>query len=227
MLRWIHAVLFSMLAVLALTSANIPLTVFAFLGGALAIGVGFGTQVLLKNMISGIMLLVERPLKLGDRIEVGAVVGTVTHIGVRSSTVRTSDGIEILVPNATFIENNVTNWTYSSGKVRRSIGVSLPYGVSSERVSKMLLAVARDHAEVVADPPPRVLLEDFGEEKKRYQLQYWIDYGRGADGSQIASDLRLAIEKEALAEGLAVPFPEGLGYVKAEPAKGEEPAATS
>jgi small-conductance mechanosensitive channel len=227
LLRWIHAVLFSMLALLALTSANIPLTVFAFLGGALAIGVGFGTQVLLKNMISGIMLLVERPLRLGDRIEVGAVVGTVTHIGVRSSTVRTSDGIEILVPNATFIENNVTNWTYSSGKVRRSIAVSLRHGVSSQRVSEMLMAVAAEHPEVVADPPPRVLLEDFGDEKKRYQLQYWIDYGRGADGSQIASDLRLAIEKEAFAKGLAVPFPEGVGYVKAESAEGQEPAATS
>ncbi|MTJ79440.1 MAG: mechanosensitive ion channel [Telmatospirillum sp.] len=203
-LRWLQAVLILMLCVFALNTANIPLTVFAFLGGALAIGVGFGTQVLLKNMISGIMLLIERPLRLGDRIEVGSVVGTVTHISVRSSTVRTSEGIEILVPNSTFIENNVTNWTYSNGKVRRSISVEVDHRESSDRVSSLLTEVASRHPDVAADPAPRILLDDFCSGKKRYQLQYWIDYGEGADGSLIASQLRFAIERAFLEAEISV-----------------------
>lgn len=213
-LRWMHAVLLSMLCVVALEGANIPLTVFAFLGGALAIGVGFGTQILLKNMISGIMLLIERPLRVGDRIEVGAVVGTVSHISIRSSTVRTSDGIEILVPNSTFIENNVTNWTYSSGKVRRSVTVGVDYAIPSARVSEVLLSVAEEHPGVVADPPPRVLLEDFGADAMNYRLQFWIDYADGADGSLIASDLRMAIERAFRDAGIPIPFPQRVVYLK-------------
>lgn len=215
-LRWLHFSLLSMLFIVALYMANIPLTVFAFLGGALAIGVGFGTQVLLKNMISGVMLLVERPLRIGDMVEVGAVVGTVTNISIRSSTVRTSDGIEILVPNSTFIENNVTNWTYSNAKVRRSVSVGVDYAAAPERVSEVLLAVARDHPHVVADPPPRVLLEDFGADSMGFKLQYWIDYGQGADGSLIASQLRVAMARALAAAGIGIPFPQRVVYLKKE-----------
>lgn len=213
-LRWLHFILLSMLFIAALYMTNIPLTVFAFLGGALAIGVGFGTQVLLKNMISGVMLLIERPLRVGDMVEVGSVVGTVTNISIRSSTVRTSDGIEILVPNATFIENNVTNWTYSNAKVRRSVSVGVDYGAAPEYVSEVLLAVAQEHPSVVADPPPRVLLEDFGAEAMGFKLQYWIDYGRGADGSLIASELRILIARALAAAGIAIPLPQRVVYLK-------------
>lgn len=213
-LRWLHFILLSMLFIVALYMANIPLTVFAFLGGALAIGVGFGTQVLLKNMISGVMLLVERPLRVGDMVEVGSVVGTVTNISIRSSTVRTSDGIEILVPNSTFIENNVTNWTYSNAKVRRSVSVGVDYGAAPEHVCKVLLAVAHDHPSVVTDPPPRVLLEDFGADAMGFKLQYWIDYGQGADGSLIASELRIMIAQALAAAGIQIPFPQRVVHLK-------------
>jgi small-conductance mechanosensitive channel len=213
-LRWLHAIVLSMLFVVALYTVNIPLTVFAFLGGALAIGVGFGTQVLLKNMISGVMLLIERPLRVGDMVEVGSVVGTVTNISIRSSTVRTSDGIEILVPNSSFIENNVTNWTYSNAKVRRSVSVGVDYGASPERVSEVLLAVALGHSSIVADPPPRVLFEDFGSETMGFKLQYWIDYGKGADGSQIASELRFRMADALAAAGISIPLPQRVVYLK-------------
>ncbi|HXP96145.1 MAG TPA: mechanosensitive ion channel domain-containing protein, partial [Telmatospirillum sp.] len=213
-LRWLHVIVLSMLFIVALYTVNIPLTVFAFLGGALAIGVGFGTQVLLKNMISGVMLLIERPLRVGDMVEVGSVVGTVTNISIRSSTVRTSDGIEILVPNSTFIENNVTNWTYSNAKVRRSVSVGVDYGASPERVSEVLLAVAHGHSNIVADPPPRVLFEDFGSETMGFKLQYWIDYGRGADASLIASELRFRLVDALAAAGISIPLPQRVVYLK-------------
>ncbi|PKU25292.1 mechanosensitive ion channel domain-containing protein [Telmatospirillum siberiense] len=215
-LRWLHFILLSMLFIVALYMANIPLTIFAFLGGALAIGVGFGTQVLLKNMISGVMLLIERPLRVGDMIEVGSVVGTVTNISIRSSTVRTSDGIEILVPNSTFVENNVTNWTYSNAKVRRSVTVGVDYAASPERVSEVLLSVAQEHPSVVTDPPPRVLLEDFGPDAVCFKLQYWIDYALGADGSLIASELRMLIARALAAAGISIPLPQRVVYLKKE-----------
>ena len=114
--RWLQVILVAVLFVLALDLVKIPLTVFAFLGGALAIAFGFGTQNLLKNLISGIMLLVERPLKIGDLVEIGGVVGTVTNISIRSSTIRTAEGIETLVPNSVLVQHNVTNWTHTSAR---------------------------------------------------------------------------------------------------------------
>jgi small-conductance mechanosensitive channel len=187
---------------------NIPLTVFAFLGGALAIGLGFGTQVLLKNLVSGLMLLVERPLRVGDRVEVGTVVGWVTDIGVRSSTIRTNEGIEILVPNSTFIENNVTNWTYSNAAVRRSVKVGVEYGASPDQVRDLLLQVCARHDEVLADPEPRVLFEDFGTDALIFNLQYWIVYSQGNDGAQVASDLRFMIKRSLAEAGIGIPFPQ-------------------
>ena len=214
--RWLHIVVVTMLFVVALYIANIPLTVFAFLGGALAIGVGFGTQVILKNMISGIILLVERPLRVGDIVEVGAVTGTVTHINVRSSTVRTADGIEILVPNSTFIESNVTNWTYSNARVRRSVAVGTDYSAPPEKVSEVLMGVARKHPSVLKDPEPCVLLQDFGPDSINFILRYWIDYTGGADSSKIASEIRFMIAADLTAAGIPIPFPQRVVHLRQE-----------
>lgn len=215
--RWLHVVLLCTLLLIALYMVNIPLTMFAFLGGALAIGLGFGTQVLLKNLVAGIMLLVERPLKVGDLIEVGSIVGTVTNIDIRSSTVRTGDGIEILVPNSTFIENNVTNWTYSNAKVRRSVKIGVDYSAEPTKVRDLLLKVASQHGHVLTDPPPRVLFEDFGADALMFNLQYWIDYGRGTDAMQVASDLRFMIEGALGEAGIGIPYPQRVVHLRTLP----------
>lgn len=215
--RWLHMLLLGTLLLAALYMVNIPLTMFAFLGGALAIGLGFGTQVLLKNLVAGIMLLVERPLKVGDLIEVGTIVGTVTNIDIRSSTIRTGDGIEILVPNATFIENNVTNWTYSNAKVRRSVKIGVDYSAAPTKVRDLLLKVAAQHGHVLAEPPPRVLFEDFGADALMFNLQYWIDYGRGTDALQVASDLRFMIESALGEAGIGIPYPQRVVHLHTIP----------
>jgi len=206
--RWVQVILVAVLFVLALDLVKIPLTVFAFLGGALAIAFGFGAQNLLKNLISGIMLLVERPLKIGDLVQIGDILGTVTNISIRSSTIRTGDGIETLVPNSALVENNVTNWTYSSSQVRRSIKVGVAYGSDTREVADTLLAQADRHGQVLKQPAPRVIFEDFGADALVFALEYWIDYGRGADGRQIASDLRFMTEKALAEAGIAVPLPQ-------------------
>ncbi len=204
--RWLQVMLVAVLFVLALDLVKIPLTVFAFLGGALAIAFGFGAQNLLKNLMSGIMLLVERPLKIGDLVEIGGVVGTVTNISIRSSTIRTGDGIETLVPNSVLVETNVTNWTHTSSEVRRSVKVGVAYGSDTRKVSDTLLAQADRHGQVLKTPPPRVIFEDFGADALVFRLEFWIDYAKGADGGQIASDLRFMIEKALAEAGIAVPY---------------------
>lgn len=125
MRQWSQAILITFLVVLSFTWVKIPLTIFAFLGGAFAIGVGFGAQALLKNVISGILVLIERPLRMGDLIEVDNVRGRVTSIGLRSSTVRDFKGTKTLIPNSSFLERHLTNWTYSSRVGRFSLRVGV------------------------------------------------------------------------------------------------------
>jgi len=229
--RWLQVILVAVLFVLALDLVKIPLTIFAFLGGALAIAFGFGAQNLLKNLISGIMLLVERPLKIGDLVEIGGVVGTVTNISIRSSTIRTAEGIETLVPNSVLVEHNVTNWTHSSSEVRRTVKVGVAYGSDTRKVSDTLLAQAERHGQVLKTPPPRVIFEDFGADGLQFALEYWIDYGRGADGRQIASDLRFMTEKALAEAGISVPYPQrdvhldAVGALKVEVVSRAEPQA--
>jgi small-conductance mechanosensitive channel len=206
--RWLQVILVAVLFVLALDLVKIPLTVFAFLGGALAIGFGFGAQVMIKNFISGVMLLIERPLKVGDIVQIGEIVGTVTNISIRSSTIRTADGIETLVPNSTFLESNVTNWTYSTPRVRRSVKVGVAYGSDTRTVADTLLGVAERHGQVLEDPAPRVIFEDFGADGLAFSLEFWIDYAKGADSRLIASDLRFMIEKALAEAGIGIPFPQ-------------------
>jgi len=206
--RWLQVILVAVLFVLALDLVKIPLTVFAFLGGALAIAFGFGAQNLMKNLMSGIMLLVERPLKIGDLVQIGETLGTVTNISIRSSTIRTADGIETLVPNSALVESNVTNWTHSSSEVRRSVKVAVAYGSDTRRVADTLLAQADRHGQVLKQPPPRVIFEDFGADGLAFALEYWIDYAKGVDGRQIASDLRFMAEKALAEAGISIPFPQ-------------------
>jgi small-conductance mechanosensitive channel len=206
--RWLQVILIAVLFVLALDLVKIPLTVFAFLGGALAIGFGFGAQVMIKNFISGVMLLIERPLKVGDIVQIGDIIGTVTNISIRSSTIRTADGIETLIPNSTFVESNVTNWTYSSPRVRRSVKVGVGYGSDTRKVSDTLLSVAERHGQILKDPAPRVIFEDFGADGLAFSLEYWIDYAKGADSRQIGSDVRFMIEKALAEAGIGIPFPQ-------------------
>jgi len=206
--RWLQFLLIAILFVLALDIVKIPLTVFAFLGGALAIGFGFGAQNLLKNLMSGIMLLIERPLKVGDIVEIGGVVGTVTNISIRASTIRSANGIETLVPNSTLIESNVTNWTLSNQRVRREIKVSVAYGSDTRTVSDTLLSVADRHGQVLKEPAPRVIFEDLGADGLAFALEFWIDFGKGADSRLIASDLRFMTEKALAEAGIGIPFPQ-------------------
>ncbi|MDD1619269.1 MAG: mechanosensitive ion channel, partial [Methylococcaceae bacterium] len=159
--RWILFLEVLLLVIVSMMVVKIPLTIFAFMGGAVAIGAGFGMQNLLKNLISGIMLLFERPFRPGDVVEVGGIRGRVTDIGVRSSHIIDGNGIETVIPNSTFIEQNVTNWTLTSKSVRIVVNIGIAYGSPVKEVKRLLLDVAEQHGLVLGNPAPMVLLEDF------------------------------------------------------------------
>jgi potassium-dependent mechanosensitive channel len=202
--QWTQAFLITLLIVVSFISVKIPLTIFAFLGGAFAIGVGFGAQTLLKNIISGILVLIERPLRVGDLIEVDNVRGRVTSIGLRSSTVRDAKGMETLIPNSIFLERHLTNWTYSSRISRFSLRVGAPYGSSTQQVMDLLRELATKHPHVLKIPEPQVLLDDFGAQARIFTLNYWIEIRLDVDPNQVASELRFSIEQGFAEAGVKV-----------------------
>ncbi len=192
--QWAFALLFLLLVILTLLYVKIPITAFAFLGGALAIGVGFGTQNLLKNVISGLLLLLERPLRVGDVIEVDGIKGMVTTIGLRSSTIRDVSGVETLVPNSNLLEKNLTNWTYSSYNKRYSLRVAAAAGSDARRVKELLRELAVRQGRILKMPEPYVLLDDFNEQALVFLVYYWIEIGPGIDPATVASDLRFMVD---------------------------------
>lgn len=205
--RWFRAFMIVCLIMFSLVSVKIPLTVFAFAGGALAIGLGFGMQTLLKNLVSGIIILFERPLRVGDVLDVGGQKGTITSIGLRASVLHSWDGTETLIPNSTLLENNLTNWTYSNCKVRFAVTVGVAYGSDPRRVTQALNEVAERHGLVEKDPKPQVLFTEFGESTLNFELRFWVDVAK-ANSAQVSSDLRLMIAGAFAEQGLVIAFPQ-------------------
>lgn len=206
--RWLTVVATATLIVLSFNLVQIPLSVFAFLGGALAIGIGFGTQNLLKNLISGVMLLVERPIRIGDLVEMDGVRGRVTSIGIRFSTIHSSDGIDTLIPNSELVEKKLTNWTYANPEVRREIRVGVAYGSDPVQVKNLLQAAAHEHPNVTQSPEPRVVLDDLADSALVFTLRFWIRLDQGLDAREIDSDLRCAVLQKLAGAGIEVPFPQ-------------------
>ena len=206
--RWINALGVVILLLITLNLARIPLTVFAFAGGAMAIGIGFGTQTLIKNLISGMIVLVERQIRVGDIIEAEGVTGTVTMVNFRSSTVRGFDGVESMIPNSTLLEQKVTNWTLTNAHLRRSIRIGVAYGSPGREVARLLAVCANQHAAVLQQPPPRVIFEDFGDSALIFNLYFWLNLTADTNTLQVMSELRFLID-EALADaGIVIAFPQ-------------------
>lgn len=216
--KWLLAITLVVLMLLALDAVKIPLTAFAFLGGAIAIGAGFGMQTLLKNLISGVMLLLERPFKPRDIVEVGGIRGEVTDINVRSCTIRDINGIETLVPNSTFLEQNVTNWTLSSRKVGHVLNIGVAYGSPVREVSDLPLEVARRHKLVLTEPAPEVLFTDFADSALKFSLNVWLEVGPGRRGGNLVlSDLRFMIHASFAEHGIEIPPPRRQVRLEAAP----------
>jgi small-conductance mechanosensitive channel len=201
-----YAVLFIGLLVVVQT-AGIDLTTLNVLAGALGLGIGFGLQSIVANFIAGLIIMFERPIKLGDRIVVGDTEGDVITIGARSTTVLDNDGIAVLVPNIKFITDNVVNWKYSSNEVRFKIPVSVAYGSDAAKVEAALLAVADADADVLKDPAPAVRLLEFGDNGLLFEVRVWSNT-LVSKKAALRSKLNVAIYERFRAEGIEFPFPQ-------------------
>lgn len=206
--RWLTLIATGTLIVLSFNLVQIPLSIFAFLGGALAIGIGFGAQNILKNLISGGILLIERPIRIGDLVEMEGVRGRVTSIGMRFSTIHSSDGIDTLIPNSELVEKKLTNWTFSNPNIRREIRVGVAYGADPAEVKQLIQSAAQAHPDVMQQPQPMVVLDDFGDSALVFTLRYWIRVETTTDGRVVDSDLRCDILAKLKNAGIDVPFPQ-------------------
>jgi potassium efflux system protein len=196
------------LIILALYKVNIPLTVFTFLGGAVAIGVGFGAQSLLNNFISGFILLFERPVKMGDTIEIDGQYGVIEKIGTRCTRIRTPSNIHILVPNSSFLEKNIINWTLADKNIRASLQVNVIYGTDAAKVVALMIQAVQGHERIRNHPEPFVLFKDFGDDAMVFELFFWINISSLMDKHIIESDLRFSIDRLFRNNGIVFAFPQ-------------------
>ena len=195
-------------ALAALRFINIPLTVFTFLGGAIAIGVGFGSQNILNNFISGLILLAERPIKVGDLIQIDDLYGNVEHIGARSTRIRTGRNLEIIVPNSRFLENNVVNLTLGDDRLRTSVSVGVAYGSPTREVTTMLKRAAEEHGRVLKKPEPFVWFMEFGDNSLNFELHFWVTVRNVTDRVRVESDVRYRIDNLFRDAGIVIAYPQ-------------------
>lgn len=188
-------------------TAGIDLTTFNVLAGAVGIGIGFGLQTVVSNFISGLIIMFERPIKIGDRIVVGGVEGNVMEIGARATTVLDNNNIAVIVPNSKFITEEVVNWKYNDARVRFRIPVSVAYGSDARRVEQLLLEVAAACSDVLDDPAPGVCFLEFGDNGLHFELRAWSDSLVDRKG-RLTSQLNFAIYDRFREAGIEFPFPQ-------------------
>jgi small-conductance mechanosensitive channel len=193
---------------LAISALGVDLTRVTILAGALGVGIGFGLQNVVNNFVSGLIMLFERPMKLGDTVQIADVSGTVERIGMRS------EGADVIVPNASLISDRLTNWTLSNTRRRIDVRVGVAYGTDPQTMLDLLLSAARGNREVLAYPAPVALFLGFGESSLDFELRVWAD---GFDRwVQIRSSLALDVHRMLGGAGIEVPFPQRVVHVKAK-----------
>lgn len=224
-----------------LSAAGIEVTKLAVVAGGLGVGIGFGLQNIVNNFVSGLILLFERPIDVGDTIEFSGTSGTMQRIGIRASLIRTFDGAEVIVPNGTLISESVTNWTLSDRRRRIDLTVGVEYGTPAQRVIDLLVGVAKANPKVISDPEPDAFFENFGDSSLDFRLRAWIDVSRGGSASTsrlaIRSEIAVAVQQALDEAGIGVPFPQrdlhlisvpsnaasDLGTANPQPDPGENP----
>jgi small-conductance mechanosensitive channel len=186
---------------------GVDLSSLAIIAASLGVGVGFGLQNIINNLVSGIIILAERPISIGDRIEVAGVAGRVTKIQIRSTTVVTNDNITMIVPNADFISNTVTNWSHGDPKVRIRVPVGVAYGSDLKLLQGLLLEAAAEHPKALGDPSPVVLFTEFGDNSLNFELGVWTQE-MTATPIHFTSEMNFIIEQKLRDNDIEIPFPQ-------------------
>ena len=204
----LHYVILLVGFLIGLAAAGLNLDRFALLAGAFGVGVGFGLQNVVNNFVSGLILLFERPVQVGDTVQIGQLSGEIRRIGIRSSTLRTGEGAEVIVPNGTLISDPVTNWTLTDRMRRIDLSVGVAYGSDPVVVIDTLRGVAGGHPLVVEAPGPVALFVGFGERALNFELRAWTD--RFDEWVTVRSELAISIAKAFAAAGIRMPLPPGV-----------------
>ncbi|MCI0444490.1 mechanosensitive ion channel [bacterium] len=190
-----------------LDSAGINLSALTIVAGALGIGIGFGLQNVTTNFISGIIVLLERPIKVGDRVQVEGATGDVIKISLRATTILTNDNIAVIVPNSEFVSSKVINWSHRNPDVRCNFPISVAYGTDPELVRDVLLEIAENHPGVLKDKKPDVLLDEFGDSSLNFILRVWTRAYTSKPGV-LRSEINYEITKKFEQHGIQIPFPQ-------------------
>ena len=206
--RLFYTLVIVILVITTLDLLNIPLTAFAFITGAVAIGVGFGAQNIINNFISGWILMWERPIRIGDFLELGDMRGTVESIHTRFTRVRRLDGVRLMVPNSQFLENMVVNWTIVDRQLRSHVRVGVRYGSDVQEVKRLLDEILANHPDVLEDPEPRVIFEDFGDSALIFDAFFWIESSSERSLRNVRSALRFEIAKVFEENDVVIAFPQ-------------------
>lgn len=192
----------------ALSLLRIPLAAFAFISGAVAIGVGFGAQNIINNFISGWILMFERPVRIGDFIELDDRTGVVEKIGNRSTRIRRTDGVHILVPNSQLLERKVVNWTLVDLQIRSTVRVGVAYGSPTDVVARLIRQAVDEVPGISKTPDPLVIFEEFGDSALIFDVYFWAEMSGEKDQRVLRSEVRYRIDQLFRDNGIVIAFPQ-------------------
>ncbi len=195
---------------LALRIVHIPVATFAFLAGALAVGIGFGTQHIMANFISGFILMLEHPVKVGDIIEADGKTGVVENIGSRCTSIRTSDNEHVLIPNSFFLEKSITNWTFTNREVRSNLSIGIAYSSDIHKATKLMLKAVKEckNKNLSKDREPFVLFSDFANSTLVFDVFFWMKVENIVDRLEAKSDIRYRLNDILTEAGIVIAFPQ-------------------
>mgnify|MGYP001822920529 CR=1 FL=1 len=206
--RLFYTIVIIVLVITTLDLLGIPLTAFAFITGAIAIGVGFGAQNIINNFISGWILMGERPIRVGDTLEMGDMIGTVETINTRFTRVRRLDGVRLMIPNSQLLENTVINWTIVDRKLRSFVRVGVQYGSDVQKVKHLLSEILASNPDILDDPEPSVVFEDFGDSALIFDAFFWIEATKDRSLRGVRSALRFEIDRVFKENEIVIAFPQ-------------------
>ena len=208
LLRMFYVIAMAILLITTLDLINVPITAFAFLSGAIAIGFGFGAQNIINNFISGWILMWERPIRIGDFLEVEEAKGVVEEINTRSTRIRRVDGVHLLIPNSKLLENTVINWTLIDTLVRTSVTVGVAYGSPARKVAELIMQATKEQQKIVMTPAPVVTFEDFGDNALMFEVTFWLDSSAEGGLRVMRSNIRFRLEELFEEHNIVVAYPQ-------------------
>tara|TARA_R110000737_G_scaffold109203_2_gene142121 strand:+ start:1144 stop:2004 length:861 start_codon:yes stop_codon:yes gene_type:complete len=206
--RVLYVLSITVIIISILDFMNVPIAAFAFLSGAIAIGFGFGAQNIINNFISGWILMWERPIRIGDFLEVEDTKGLVEEINTRSTRIKRVDGVHLLIPNSKLLENTVVNWTLVDQFVRCSVKVGVAYGSPAKKVAELIMQATTEQSATLKEPKPLVTFDDFGDNALMFEVTFWIN-SRVESGLRIAkSNVRFRLEELFEQHDIVVAYPQ-------------------